>query len=135
MSKALLTAFLILLWTASLCLAQAENAGKKLIQVKPGYHEATYVPQAEQPAADPTMPPPPTPREQMYVFWILGKMLSYPIDKAESYVYSFAKKSKPQPDGAPIPATATATPNPFSSVNWSEIPPAPPASGRAEKSH
>ncbi len=131
MSKALLTAFLILLLAVSLCLAQAENAGKKLIQVKPGYHEATYVPQAEQPAADPNVPPHPTPREQMYVFWILGKMLSYPIDKAESYVYSFTKKSKPQPDGAPTRATATATPNPFSSVNWSEIPPAPPASGAA----
>jgi hypothetical protein len=132
---ALLFFSLTLLWIAPAGLAQAENTGKKLIPVKPSYHEATYVPQAEQPAADPTMPPPPTPREQMYVFWILGKMLSYPIDKAESYVYSFKRKPKPQVEGAPTPATASATPNPFSSVNWNEIPPAPPASGAAAKSH
>jgi hypothetical protein len=126
---------LTLLWMAPVGPAQAENAGKKLIPVKPSYHEATYLPPAERPSLDPTMPPPPTPREQMYVFWILGKMLSFPIDKAESYVYSFTKKTKPQVDGAPTPATASATPNPFSSVNWSEIPPSPPASGRAGKSH
>jgi hypothetical protein len=134
MRATLLISFLVFLWVASLCLAQAESPGKKLIPVKPSYHEATYVPQAEQPAADPTLPPPPTPREQMYVFWILGKMLSYPIDKAESYVSGFTKKSKPPAEGTPTPATATATPNPFSSVNWSEIPPAPPVSGRAGKS-
>jgi hypothetical protein len=133
MRATLMISFLVLLWVASLCLAQAESTGKNLISVKPSYHEATYVPQAEQPAADPTLPPPPTPREQMYVFWILGKMLSYPIDKAESYVYGFAKKSKPPADGAPTPATAATTPYPFSSVNWSEIPPAPPVSGRAGK--
>jgi hypothetical protein len=130
----LLFVSLTLLWITPVGLAQAETAGKKLIPVKPSYHEATYVPPAERPTVDPNMPPPPTPREQMYVFWILGKMLSYPIDKAESYVYSFTKKTKPKVDGAPTPATAAATPNPFSSVNWSEIPPSPPASGRSEKS-
>jgi hypothetical protein len=130
----LLFVSLTVLWISPVGLAQAENAGKKLIPVKPSYHEATYVPPVERPAVDPSMPPPPTPREQMYVFWILGKMLSYPVDKAESYVYSFTKKTKPQGDGAPTPATAAATPNPFSSVNWSEIPPSPPASGSAGKS-
>jgi hypothetical protein len=67
----------------------------------------------------------------MYVFWILGKMLSYPIDKAEAYIYSFKKKEKPRVEGAPTPATATPNANPFNSVNWSEIPPAPPAAGHS----
>ena len=132
MRKISLIAFLILLWTAPFCLAQTASSGKKLIPVKPSYHEATYVPQAEEPAADPTVPAPPTPREQMYVFWILGKMLSYPIDKAEAYISnSFKKKEKPRVEGAPTPATATSAQNPFSSVNWSEIPPSPPVSGHA----
>ena len=49
MRAILLISFLVLLWVASLCLAQAESPGKKLIPVKPSYHEATYVPQPKSP--------------------------------------------------------------------------------------
>ncbi|MGB6063198.1 MAG: hypothetical protein WBG50_00200 [Desulfomonilaceae bacterium] len=121
---------LCLVLIAPVSLAQAEETHKNLITVKPSYHEATYVPQQDQSVVDPTMPPPPTPREQMYVFWILGKMLSYPIDKAESYIYSFVNRPKAK---AQAPATTSTTPNPFASVSWSEIPPAPPVSGHAAR--
>lgn len=122
-----------LLLIVPICLAQADEAHKNLITVKPGYQQATYVPQHDQSVVDPTMPPPPTPREQMYVFWILGKMLSYPVDKAESYVYNFINKPKPKVHSSTTPATASTAPNPFASVSWTDIPPAPPALAHAKR--
>jgi hypothetical protein len=118
MARILLIATLIILWTVAPSVA--EPAGKKLIPVYASYHEAAYVPQKAEALDDL-----PTPRDQMYVFWILGRVLSYPFDKAEEYVDSFKNRRKVQA----VPATAPARskgPNPFMSSNWREIPPAPP---------
>jgi hypothetical protein len=127
MAKTFLLLLPIMLWTASTCVGQATE--KKLIQVKPSYHEASYVPHAGDQGAGQMVPAPPTPREQMYVFWILGKILSYPIDKTESFIRErFARSSKKI---KAEPASASSGPNPFNSVNWKEIPPAPPVKATA----
>lgn len=123
MRKTSLLVILSILWAGSVCFAQ--TAEKKLIPVYPSYHEATYVPQTEE-AADEL----PSPRDQMYVFWILGRVLSYPFDKAESYIDSIKAKRRVQAVQAAAPAQKP-VPNPFLSVNWGEIPPAPPASGNS----
>jgi len=134
MAKIFLLLLPIMLWTASICVGQTQKDEKRLIQVKPSYHEASYVPHAGDQGAGQMLPAPPTPREQMYVFWILGKILSYPIDKTESFIRErFARSSK---GIKATPASAASSPNPFNSVNWKEIPPAPPvkaaASGRPQ---
>ncbi len=121
MAKTSLIIVLSILWGVSACFAQP--AEKKLIPVHPSYQEATYVPQSESAAYDL-----PTPRDQMYVFWILGRILSYPFDKAESVIDSWKQKRKASPAPAAVPAAASGS-NPFASVNWGQIPPAPPASG------
>jgi hypothetical protein len=123
MAKTSLIVVMCILWGASACFAQ--SAEKKLIPVHPSYHEATYVPQSEKAAYDL-----PSPRDQMYVFWILGRVLSFPFDKAESFIDSWKQKRKASPAASAIPAAAPAA-NPFASVNWEQIPPAPPASGVA----
>ena len=92
MRAILLISFLVLLWVASLCLAQAESPGKKLIPVKPSYHEATYVPHAEEPAADPTLPPPPTPREQMYSILDPGQNAELPYRQSRILRFRFHKE-------------------------------------------
>ncbi|MDQ1238609.1 MAG: hypothetical protein QG577_794 [Thermodesulfobacteriota bacterium] len=104
------------------------NAQQGLIPVKPSYTDAAYTPQKEAGVQDTETFATPTPRDQMYVFWVLGKMLSYPIDKAESFIVSKLKRGA---DPAVVkPASAPSQPNPFQSVNWREIPPAPPAKPR-----
>lgn len=119
MTKTSLIVVLSILWGASACFAQ--SAEKKLIPVHPSYQEAAYTAQSEIGAYDL-----PSPRDQMYVFWILGRVLSYPFDKAESLIDSWKQKRKAPPVPAAVPATASG-PNPFASVNWEQIPPAPPA--------
>jgi hypothetical protein len=132
MVKTLLLLLPMMLWTASACVGQATE--KKLIQVKPSYHEASYVPHAGDQVASAEFPAAPSPRDQLYVFWILGKVLSYPIDKTESFIRERLSRSSKGPEAAP--AAAASTPNPFNSVNWKEIPPAPPvkasATGKAQ---
>jgi len=122
MTKSSILVLIVALMTVSVCFA--EPAEKKLIPVRPSYQEAAYVPQKAEAEDDL-----PTPRDQMYVFWILGKVLSYPIDKAEEYVDSFIRNRRIKAVPASSPAQATGS-NPFSSANWKEIPPAPPATGR-----
>lgn len=124
MAKTFLLLLPIMLLTASVCFGQAQKEEKKLIQVKPSYHEASYVPHAGDQGPGPVFPAPPTPREQMYIFWILGKMLSFPIDKTESFIRDRLTRSSKGAETAP--AAASSSPNPFNSVNWKEIPPAPP---------
>ena len=81
MAKISLFTILIALLTISPCFAQ--TTGKKLIPVVPSYHEAAYVPQKDE-----VVDELPSPRDQMYVFWILGRVLSYPFDKAEAVIDS-----------------------------------------------
>ena len=122
----------LIFWTATSCLGEAEKGEKKLIPVKPSYHEASYVPNAKRPVSSPThVPSGPTPREQMYVFWIVGRILSYPIDTAESFIRGMLTKSTAKP--AVVPATGRVQPDPFKSAGMGEIPPAPPALGEHGK--
>ncbi len=101
-------------------------AESKLIQVKPSYSESGYQPNDQVQGETGYYYSPPGPRDQMYIFWILGKVLSYPIDKVEDFISSRLRStSAPTPVAAP--ALATSKPNPFDSVNFREIPPAPPA--------
>lgn len=127
MSKTFLAVVLIILWCAASCYGESGTADRKLIPVKPSYHEAAYVPEQQVPAADSAATRAPTPREQMYVFWILGRMLSYPMDKAESYIRQRLQRSALKPASAP--ATSTPASSPFDSMNLGQIPPAPPALG------
>ncbi len=104
--------------------SRAENKSPKLIPVKPAYNEASYAPQNSGPAPtlDGQYAADPAPRDQLYVFWLLGKIISYPIDKVESYVSrKLYSVGKPQV----VPAAASAS-SPFDSINRREIPPAPP---------
>ena len=98
----------------------------KLIQVKSSYSESSYQPSEQVQGETGYSYTPPTPRDQMYVFWILGKMLSYPIDKVEDFISS-RLRSRETPKPVAAPAVATSKPNPFDSVNFREIPPVPPA--------
>jgi len=103
--------------------SRAENKSPKLIPVKPAYNQASYAPQNSEPA--PTLDEQyadPAPRDQLYVFWLLGKIISYPIDKVESYV-SRKLNSVGKPEAVPAAASAS---SPFDSINRREIPPAPP---------
>jgi len=129
MAKTVLLLLPIMLWTALTCFGQAQMEEKKLIPVKPSYHEASYVPHAGDQGPGPVFPAPPTPREQMYIFWILGKMLSFPIDKAESFIRE--RINRPSKGAETAPAAASSPANPFNSVNWKEIPPAPPVKASA----
>ncbi|HMK36504.1 MAG TPA: hypothetical protein VK463_15630 [Desulfomonilaceae bacterium] len=123
MSKIIAVLTLALLFAGATCFGQSETSNKKLIQVKPEYSESAPVPQPE-PQIDPYAPVPPRPRDQLYVFWILGRLISYPIDKVEAYITTL--RSEKKRDGAPVPASGGPDSNPFGSVNWREIPPAPP---------
>lgn len=123
MVKILLVVLLSFPWPATVCCGETAKTGEPLIPVKPAYEDASPTVRPAGQAAEAASAEP-TPRDQMYVFWLLGRMISYPVDRIEAYIVDrFNRKQK---EGAPIPATASA-PNPFESVNWREIPPAPPA--------
>jgi hypothetical protein len=118
--------FLMLLLAAACVshgmLCSAEPPESNLIRAQPSFPEASST---TAPAQDPSTEVMPTPREQMYVFWLLGKVLSYPVDTAESYISGMWRKWQ----SAPVvqPASAPAVPNPFDSMSDRHIPPAPPA--------
>jgi hypothetical protein len=116
---------LIIIMTGAWGLSCANADERKLIRVTIGSPDATVVASSQPATAQPIPPRTPTPREQMYVFWILGKVLSYPVDKVESYVNDLLKKPLPGP--VVKPASATPGYNPFEARSFSEIPPAPPA--------
>lgn len=108
----------------------AETGRNELIPVTPSYREASFAPTEEPQVSDPYGTAMPAPRDQLYVFWILGRIISYPIDRAESFISDRLKKRSAAPAAQPQPQTASSGPNPFNSVNWSEIPPAPPVSSK-----
>ncbi len=113
MAKTSLIVVLSILCGTAACFAQ--SAEKKLIPVRPSYQEAAYTAQSES-AADEL----PSPRDQMYVFWILGRVLSYPFDKAESLIDSWKQKRKAPSAPAAVPAAASG-PKPFTSATWEQI--------------
>lgn len=118
--------FLMLLLAAACVshgvLCRAEPPESNLIRAQPAFTETA---RTATPAQDPSTELMPTPREQMYVFWILGKVLSYPVDIAESYISGMWRKWQAGP--VVQPASAPAVPNPFDSMSDRHIPPAPPA--------
>jgi len=123
MAKVGVLLLLVFVLAGSSCLGQDAAGGKKLIPVKPTYQEASYVPPAgpSDPAASASTYP--TPKDQLYVFWILGRMLSYPFDKTEAYLQSLLEKPR-------VKATAPKameTRDPFVRLDVRQIPPAPPA--------
>ncbi len=118
---------LMALWFGTASLAWAQNPQKKLIPVKPAYEEVV---QPTHTVRNPNEPPPPAPRDQLYIFWILGRILSYPIDTAESYVSGWMGQWRNRPTTQP--ASAPAGQNPFNSIGMREIPPAPPAQSSAQ---
>lgn len=121
MARPLLILLVVSLLLVSLCPAQAETGKGNLIPVRPQYLEATHVPQQAQGDAQ-AYPPGPTPAEQLYVFWILGKIISYPVDTLEAYVGKLREDWRAKP----VPASAQVGPNPFEARNLGQIPPAPP---------
>ncbi len=127
MTRRFVGVLLITLWISPVCLTWGEKPETKLIRVKPAYEEVAEPAPAVR---NPNTPPPPSPRDQMYVFWILGRILSYPIDTAESYVSGWVDRWRNRPVAQP--AAAPAGPNPFNSIRLREIPPAPPVQSNPE---
>ncbi len=121
MPRPLLTVILVAMLMVPAHFAQAEPPNNNLISAKPAYLEATHVPSADT-NPDPLYPPPPTPSEQMYVFWVVGKILSFPVDTVESYVTKLRGEWRTKA----VPAAAPAQPNPFETRHIGQIPPAPP---------
>jgi hypothetical protein len=110
--------------TVICCLYTAYALGNDsgLIRVEPSHHEALSAPNPNKPDEASNVLGTPTPREQMYVFWLLGKALSYPVDRIESYIMLKLKRgSKKQ-----APINVSSVPNPFEAADMSQIPPAPP---------
>ena len=102
-----------------------------LIRVTPAYHEAVAAPSTNTPVDASNVLGPPTPREQMYVFWLLGKALSYPIDRIESYVLLKLKRSR----NKQATINVSSVPNPFEAADLSQVPPAPPVIKGAAARH
>ncbi len=97
----------------------ADNDGK-LIPVQPGYQQAAYAPGKGPDAKRMLSDREPTPSDQMYVFYYLGKALSYPIDKVESAIFGSKEKKKKTKVAAPVI-------DPFEAAKLKQVPPAPPA--------
>ncbi|HTY22103.1 MAG TPA: hypothetical protein VMC85_03180 [Desulfomonilaceae bacterium] len=120
----------VLLVTAT-CFGQAGKPQANVIPVRPAYDEPAQ--QSGNSSADPAGPELPKPSEQLYVFWFLGKIISYPVDTAEAYITSYIEKWRQPPQPVAVPASSR--PNPFDSVKWRAIPPAPPIAVGDEKRH
>jgi hypothetical protein len=124
MARIFLALFLAILWLATAGLSQA-GSRNNLIPVKPGFESSTPVPTPTN-ADGPELP---KPADQLYVFWYLGQIISYPIDTAEAYIRSYIAKLREPPQPTAVPASSPPLPNPFDSVQWRSIPPAPPVAG------
>lgn len=130
MKKALLIFSTLVLILSIIDCSLAQDKTPKLIAVKPAYNQASYTPQNSEPAPNlQAQYDDPAPRDQLYVFWLLGRLISYPIDKVESYV---SKKLYPVEQPKAVPAAASGSvQSPFESINRREIPPAPPVEGKS----
>ena len=132
MKKAILIFSILALMVSVVDCSLAQDKNPKLIAVKPAYDQASNTPQNSEPAPNlQAQYDDPAPRDQLYVFWLLGRLISYPIDKVESYV---TKKLYPADRPKAVPAAASASgsvPSPFESINRREIPPAPPVEGKS----
>ena len=127
MSRWLLILLAIALLPFAALPGQAEDQRGNLVPVKPA---------AVTPETQPTGAPPaagslgqPTAADQLYVFWLMGKLISYPFDALDTCIQRL--RERPEAVRA-IPAAAPGSPNPFDSVKLGQIPPAPPVSSRHE---
>ncbi len=126
MHKAFVFLILIVLMLPPGLYGSEDGAG--LIKVTPSYLETSRPGNtAGLNSDDPFSAPPPRPRDQMYVFWILGKVLSYPVDTVEQFVTKKIRQVSLKPETKP----AAAPINPFDEVDIREIPPAPPVTDQA----
>ncbi len=114
MVRIVVVAALVCMLSASVCISAEKDSNEELIPVRPSYQEAAYTPGADAEYTGPK------PKDQMYVFWLLGRIISYPVDQAESYVRGLISGPTVKPAAAPRP------PDPFADVDKREIPPAPP---------
>jgi hypothetical protein len=124
MRKVLLIVVLISILVTPPVLGDPGKGSSDLIKVTPSYHKASYVQAKRRPNPYVANQPSPRPRDQLYVFWLLGKALSYPIDRTESYIAGLRARSAAKTTTKP--AVSPTTNNPFLSRNLHEIPPAPP---------
>jgi hypothetical protein len=118
---------LVSILAAGLCAGEAKALNGKLIPVELA---EPAQPQVREVSPDPNTAEGyqmPAPKDQLYVFWVAGKILSFPVDLAESLIRKVKGKPKPQA-GSPVQASSQPSNSPFDNLNWREIPPAPPAS-------
>ena len=125
MAKIVPMLVLAIIWLTTACFGQSGTTHNNLIPVKPGFETSTSVP----PQTNSNGPELPKPADQLYVFWYLGQIISYPIDTAEAYIRSYVTKLREPPRPTAVPASSPPLPNPFDSVKWRSIPPAPPVAG------
>jgi hypothetical protein len=123
MIKTIAIIIIAILWLTSACFGQTGKAQNNLIPVKPGYDDTV----SGSPPVNTDDSGLPKPSDQLYVFWYLGKIISYPIDTAEAYITSYIAKLRQPAQPVAVPASSTPLSNPFDSVKWNAIPPAPPA--------
>ena len=122
MARTTMTIIVAILWLTTACFGQAGKTQNNLIQVKPEYDESI----AGTPQGNTDDSGLPKPSDQLYVFWYLGKIISYPIDTAEAYITSYIARLRQPAQPVAVPASSTPLSNPFDSVKWKAIPPAPP---------
>ncbi len=126
MARTLGIILLTLLWLGTAAYGQSGKSDKNLVPVKPAADESVVGQQGGS-TTSPYAPDAPTPQEQMYVFWYLGKIISYPVDTVEAYIRKWREAPKP----VAVPASGSPKANPFESVKWNVIPPAPPVATNA----
>lgn len=119
MARTFLILLFTVLWLVTAAFGQPGKPEKNLVPVTSAADET---PSRQQQARTSDTPEAPTPAEQMYVFWYLGRAISYPVDAVEAYIKSWLTAPKP----VAVPASASSASNPFDSVKWRAIPPAPP---------
>ncbi len=122
MTKTIVTIIVVILWLTTACFGQTGKAQNNLIQVKPENNEAI----SGSPQGNPDDSGLPKPSDQLYVFWYLGRIISYPIDTAEAYITSYIARLRQPAQPVAVPASSSPLSNPFDSVKWKAIPPAPP---------
>ncbi len=116
---------LVIVYLTTPCFGQAGKTQNSLIPVKSELDSPT----SGVPSTNSDDPGLPKPSDQLYVFWYLGRIISYPIDTAEAYITSSIAKLRQAPSPVAVPASSPPLPNPFDSVKWKAIPPAPPVAG------
>ncbi len=118
---------LVLAWSAGLCLVGAQAPHGKLIPVQRAEQPEPQVQEEAPDQAATSGYALPAPKDQLYVFWVLGRILSFPVDLAESIIRKRRSHAQHK-EGSAVQASSPVNGNPFENLNWREIPPAPPVS-------